>query len=588
MKLPSFKKEQQKNEKEIVSVDGVFFDNSQQFINLKKKQPFIEIHFGVFINFVDHFKVPIGIVIITFVSLAFLGSVFVSKANVATFYPDSCLGGWENPANASGKPDLDSSAKPEEFTKGNSAVIKGTSEIYCGGFRGEIPEDTAPKRFILSLSWSIDDGSVIHNEPQPLDLNANAIDSVTPQVIENPEDSSSNVPETPPETPPVDTNEPVSWFDKLIPQVYAQEQDPLPDPLPPVAPDPEILPVSDPVVLENSIDPQTDITKPDTQINNDSESPVIQDDNVVSSDNPATITADNSEASSVTEVQNTTEEPADSFMEVSYTIDGTTWNDLGKIGRNNWQNVSFDIPLSSWEDINLFQIDLKPIQTIDTYPTIYLDSVLLSVEYESELKVDVKEAVPIYEITNIENTGSKIVLSNEGTILSPDQILITSESDSLGNIAVYNKTTGVILLTATVDGKTYALDLSYFGEGEYTVINTTDPDSCNSRTLAMCLSSPDFVGSATFSVKNKTAPPETTDNTQNGNDQNPNTGGIDPLPGSTLPQIPSDPIIENAPDKVLDIFNIDDTSQQNNSTDNPAESQALPPVDTSSSQEVSF
>lgn len=581
MKLRSFKKEQQKNEKEIVSVDGVFFDNSQQFINLKKKQPFIEIHFRVFVNFVDHFKVPIGIVIITFASLAFLGSVFVSKANVATFYPDSCLGGWDNPLYASGKPELDSSAKQEDFTKGNSAVIKGTSEIYCGGFKGEIPKDTSPKRFVLSLSWSIDDGSVIHNEPQPFDLNANAIDSVTPQVIEAPENSTDSVPET----PSVDSNAPQSFLDKLIPKVYAQEQ----DSLPPVSPDPEIPPASDPVAPENNVDSNTDTLQADPQINNDEIPPETQtspDANVAS---PYSPTTDNSGTLEVMENLKPVEEPADSFMEVSYTIDGTTWNDLGKIGRNNWQNLSFDIPLTSWEDLNQFQISLKPIQTIDTYPTIYLDGMLLSVEYESEVKVDVKEAVPVYEITNIENSGTKIVLSNEGTVLSPEQILITSDSDTLGNIAVYNKTTGVILLTTTVEGKTYALDLSYFGEGEYTVINTTDPDSCNSRTLEICLSSSDFVGSSTFTVKNKTAPPETTNNTQIDNDQNQNTDGINPLPGSTLPQIPSDPIIENAPDKVLNIFNIDDGSQkQSDQTDAPVENIVLPPVDTDSGQEVSF
>ncbi len=592
MKLRSFKKEQQKNEKEIVSVDGVFFDNSQQFINLKKKQPFIEIHFKVFVNFIDHFKVPIGIVIITFIALTFLGSVFVSKANVATFYPDSCLGGWDNPSLASGKPDLDTNASPQDFTKGNSAVIKGTADLYCGGFKGEIPEDSSPKNFILTLNWSIDDGSIIHNEPQPFDLNTNVIDSITPQVIETPE----NIPTDVPEIPAIDMSEQQSFLDRIIPRAFAQESDVPPDVPPvvdaptnidvlPVVPDAE-KPVEDNAKDEVPIVPEqnnTELTETTESIDNtDTNSLVDLDVISPTSDNPQIDAGTESIDISTTAI----EEPADSFMDVVYTIDGTTWTSLGKIGRNNWQSVSFDIPLTSWNDLSQFQIALIPIQTIDTYPVIYLDGMLLSVEYESEIKIEVKEATPIYEITNIQNSGSKIILSNEGTILSPDQILVTGEDDILGNVAVYNKITGIILLTTTVGEKTYALDLSYFGVGEYTVINTTDPDICSSRTLEECLGTTDFVGSATFSVKNKAAPPETAD-TQTGESED--LDGINPLPGSTLPQIPSDPIIENAPDVVLDILNIDgDIPKVDDQVDKQSESIDLPPVDTSSGQEVSF
>ena len=565
-----------------------FFDNSQQFINLKKKQPFIEIHFKVFINFVDHFKVPIGIVIITFASLAFLGSVFVSKANVATLYPDSCLGGWDNPINASGKPDLDSSAKPEEFTKGNSAVIKGTSEIYCGGFTGEIPSDTSPKNFILSLNWSIDDGSIIHNDIEQSDSGVVIPDSIVPEVIETPENNTDDAPET----QKIDSDQ-QSFLDRFIPKVYAQDSE-TPEPIsietPPIIPEPTIPQEINDINTEVKSD-----TLPAPEENKDEDLQITDDTIVPSDDTESSQSTENSSASFSdtgndvpVQVPAPVEEPTDSFMEVLYTIDGTVWNSLGKIGRNNWQNISFSIPLTSWEDLNQFQISLRPIQTIDTYPAIYLDGMLLSVEYESELKVEVEEAVPIYEITSIQNTGTKIFLTNEGTILSPDQILITGENDVLGNIAVYDKISEEVLLTTTVAEKIYPLDLSYFGEGEYIVINTSDPDSCSSRTLIECLSGFDFIGSASFSIKNKTAPPETLDSTQTIDNSNQNTGGIDPLPGSTLPQIPSDPIIENAPDKVLDIFNIDDISEQNNSTDNSAESQALPPIDTSSSQEVSF
>lgn len=582
MKLRSFKKEQQKNEKEIVSVDGVFFDNSQQFINLKKKQPFIEIHFKVFINFIDHFKVPIGIVLITFISLAFLGSVFVSKANVATFYPDTCLGGWDNPLYASGKADLDSTAKLEDFTKGNSALIKGASEIYCGGFKGEIPTDTSPKNFVLSFSWSIDDGSIIHNDTQPIESNISIPDSKTPEVIETPENTNESVPETPISDTP--TPEPQSFLDKFIPKVYAQElETPTPpkEDTPTVTPDSQTPPDSSNTVVEDNTPPPTEEKNNENTylLTTEPDASVMPEDSNNNSDNtnvPVSL-----------DVSTQTEEPTDSFMEVLYTLDGTTWNSLGKIGRNNWQNISFDIPLVSWDDLAQFQIELKPIQTIDTYPTIYLDAMILSVEYESEAKVDVKEAQPIYEITNIQNTGTKIVLSNEGTILSPDQILITSDNDVLGGIAVYNKDTDTILLTTNVGQKTYPLDLSYFGEGNYTVINTKDPDFCSARKLSECLSANDFIGSATFSVKNKNAPPETNSETPVNNS---NTS-VDNSADLSIPVIPSETPVESIPSTVLDLLNIPDPNTENSkedSKDTESGGIVLPPVDTESGEAVSF
>src|SRR4030043_1605147 len=41
------------------------------------------------------------------------GYLLISRADVAYLYPTSCLGGWENPQNAQGKPDLDKNAIPE-------------------------------------------------------------------------------------------------------------------------------------------------------------------------------------------------------------------------------------------------------------------------------------------------------------------------------------------------------------------------------------------------------------------------------------------------------------------------------------------
>src|SRR4030042_6172975 len=66
----------------------------------------------------------------------FIYGTFI-RAEKASFYPTSCLGGWQNPQNAEGKPDLDEGAPGEDFNSKNSAVLQNAiSELYCGGCKG--------------------------------------------------------------------------------------------------------------------------------------------------------------------------------------------------------------------------------------------------------------------------------------------------------------------------------------------------------------------------------------------------------------------------------------------------------------------
>jgi hypothetical protein len=117
-----------------------------------------------------------------------------SRASVATFYADKCLGGWEGTEYAEGAPSLGDDAPIEDFTKGNSAYnSRGSSSMYCSGFSGEMPEDTVPKNVSLALFWSIDSGTVVHKESEPFDTNFNegsnggssSGDEGSPSEIEN-------------------------------------------------------------------------------------------------------------------------------------------------------------------------------------------------------------------------------------------------------------------------------------------------------------------------------------------------------------------------------------------------------------------
>lgn len=78
------------------------------------------------------------------------------KAEIATFYPTSCLGGWNNPSNAEGEPQVKSNDTESDFTIENSAVLPATTnaDIYCGSFVGSVEQNTKPTKILVSLSWS--------------------------------------------------------------------------------------------------------------------------------------------------------------------------------------------------------------------------------------------------------------------------------------------------------------------------------------------------------------------------------------------------------------------------------------------------
>src|SRR6185436_7397916 len=107
------------------------------------------------------------------------------------------------------------------------------------------------------------------------------------------------------------------------------------------------------------------------------------------------------------------EAASDTFMEVRYTIDGETWKPLGVVGVSNWENRTFEINdplLTSWEDLSKLQVSLKTIRTYDNQPVVYVDSVGLTIDYETIEPVVVEEVVD----------PPKIILKDSSIVLSGD------------------------------------------------------------------------------------------------------------------------------------------------------------------------
>jgi hypothetical protein len=74
--------------------------------------------------------------------------------------------------------------------------------------------------------------------------------------------------------------------------------------------------------------------------------------------------------------------PDQNFMEVSYSVDGMTWVQLGKIDLSDWQNFTVSVPVQNWSDLQKLQIKVSDIPTTLTQlPQVFLDGMFVEAQY---------------------------------------------------------------------------------------------------------------------------------------------------------------------------------------------------------------
>lgn len=300
-------------------------------------------------------------------------------ANSTHFYATTCLGGWENTLNASGESQITPQERneSEKFTQENSAILNGSqSQIFCGGFEGEVPEGSAPEKILVRFSWTTKDVlSFIEVESNATTtIITDDFASSTVEIIEIPEGQPSEVILVPDEhvslpdelqemplgeipvdaNPALDSSEPVS---ESVPAASSLEE-----PLEPSAA--ESFPVS--------------ILHFFTSLAYADEQPVEVE---VSGETSTTTTEDMSQQHGV--------------VEVLYTLDGTLWHSLGTVAGHEFAQAQFEIPIehiTEWQDISHIQISVQSLPVIDAVaPIIFLDAVWLEAEYASRAEVLVSE-----------------------------------------------------------------------------------------------------------------------------------------------------------------------------------------------------
>lgn len=318
-----------------------------------------------------------GIVLIAMIGVSLMPAyTFIVRAEAFRLYATTCLGGWENTHLAAGAPDANAESEEPIFTSENSALLNPNThaQIYCGEFRGDILENTAPQRILVRFSWSAQYPTLT---PLPTA-------EITPEAT--PELTPAPTPEITPEPPPIE-NTPLpaetptsflQWFGRIA---HAE------------TPAPEATLEAIPALTE------TENTTPATEI--------------TGTPAPAPQTAEYG------------------IVQVLYTLDGIEWSSLGFVAKNEFSSAVFEIPIeeaSDWEGISKIQIGIQSMPVIDSVtPAIYLDSLWLEVEYAlndigTQSASVIGDAVPAIEL-NSPNSGAEDVFNYPETDVPAEDLL---------------------------------------------------------------------------------------------------------------------------------------------------------------------
>lgn len=293
----------------------------------------------------------VALVLIIFIFFIFFRPK--TRADLVYFYPQTCLGSFVNPEKAQGEREVDN---PDLINELNSAVYySGFKEIYCGNFQGPAKEGNI-KRITLHFNWLI-----------------------TKELKEK---------------PVIESTSSESFIEKIVPSKTIEIN----------------ITTSDIPILENT----------STEIQNSTETATSsqifkiinfafaeEDIQNSTSTTPTSINSELTQTQTESQTQTSTETTSTitltttkTLFDIHYTLDGQNWNYLESVNKDNWQNLTFDIPVNDWLDISKIQIKINSLPDTDYY--LYLESIWLEVEVK-----DQEENAP-EEITE-PSTSSEII-----------------------------------------------------------------------------------------------------------------------------------------------------------------------------------
>ena len=356
------------------------------------------------------FPVIALVIIVTLIYESFYKASNEAAASVAVLHSSTCLGGWKNPDLATGVPQVRSDSDVIYSTDNSATLTNTMTQLFCGGFMGEVPKDADRTKISVRFSWQMEGHETFQKERIDSDVSdyqtevitvtgsattsSSTTDTVstttesavdkksasidTPSLIESTEEASPEVEESVMEEP---VSEPVpeiiSWWQWLMPFAYAQEADQEGSASAEILESVLELPTEEPVIEPKIVSDDHATT---------SAALALPAQNASSTELAATTSAAASSSVSYTYLSPIFDQDKnkdDALFEVLFTINNSEWHSLGYVSRIN-NDISFDLPVDLFpavEDFSKLQISLESVERLDDTPTIYLDSMWVEVSY---------------------------------------------------------------------------------------------------------------------------------------------------------------------------------------------------------------
>jgi hypothetical protein len=351
----------------------------------------------------------------TFILIVFLFFITFkpqTKADLVYFYPQTCLGSFVNPEKAQGEREVNS---PDLINELNSAVYySGFKEIYCGNFQGPIKEGEI-KKVTLHFNWVIT--KELREKPIIESTSSQSlIEKIIPSKTIEINVGTSNIPinETQNNTNTNDTlnntkNNVINTNSNEINNTNGNESQ--------TATSSQIFKFINFVFAQEETLNNTNINEINTNgkessntNSNESQTATSSHENINQSEQSVLSPNQPSNNQSEQSVLSQNSSAPKTLFDIHYTLDGQNWNYLGSVNENNWQNLSFEIPvaedslrygaspkvepgtrpkvslalLQGWLDISKIQIKINSYPDTDYY--LYLESMWLEVDYVSKVE----------------------------------------------------------------------------------------------------------------------------------------------------------------------------------------------------------
>lgn len=310
------------------------------------------------------------------------------KAASFSLYPGSCLGSWQNPHLAQGWLESNDILT---INRENSAVFSegGIKEIYCGSFNGDLSENEIKliKSVNLKFSWLISDeelktatSSIIIIQPLATssEVVAQNTNEVISQILNNIRADEVSVIVSTTTTPEITVTANPTETSGMQQEANNTEN--------------TAAIIIDSAKTESETAPSVDSTS-SPQATSSPTAFWWKKYNFFYADDEVSNTQISNAGQIATSSLDNPIAPTENFLSVSYTLDGVNWQELGTVNKDNWQNLSFKIPVNQLEDIKKIQIKIESLPLLNKTPYVYLDGLMLEVNYDSE---NLTAAMPVF------------------------------------------------------------------------------------------------------------------------------------------------------------------------------------------------